>query len=848
MHDDVTASAPADPGEVVASTAPVGASPTPEDAPPTAALSRVSRGSRDSRAPSTPRHPHLTLPPVPAWLDEVEGEQALAWVSQRNAETLGRLGATERFSALERDIEVILDSPDRIPVVAERAGLLYNFWTDATHPRGLWRRTTWDSYRAGARGPDGTSSGTTEWEVLLDLDALGREEGVTWVWHGAEVLRSTGERALVTLSEGGSDADVTREYDLVHRRFIAPEDGGFHRRASKGSMSWADDEGASVLVMGDLGPGSVTSSGYPRQARRLHRGQRPQDAEVLGTCATDAVGLFVGRDRWGRTWVSIAQDFHASRTWLVPDGVPLPRVDDPAGADALHQADESVPAAAVLVEVPESARVDVGHDWLTVELREDWQVGGRLHTSGTLLAARLEDFLAGSRRMSVLFPPTASTSLAGASWTRDHLVLTVLDDVVDRLEVLVPPQADAPPGTAWERTIPDLAFLTAPSLPHPGEVDVLDPEDSSTAEGGPADRLRATPSGTVPGPGEGAGAGGGRAGRDGTETDASLLRPGRALLTVSAGGVDPLTDNLVWVTATGWTTPSTLALAALTPAGNVTAMEVLRRAPARFDAEGVQVSQHVAVSEDGTRVPYFQVGRPDPDGAPAPTILYGYGGFEHVLLPGYQPVTGKAWLERGGTYVVANIRGGGEYGPLWHRRALKADRHRSFEDFAAVALSLQDRGVTTPSRLAVHGGSNGGLLVGVMLTRYPELVGAVVCEVPLLDMGRYTHLLAGASWAAEYGDPDSDDEWDFIQEFSPFHLVREGVDYPPVLFITSTRDDRVHPAHARTMAYRMLELGQDVEYFENSEGGHGRASTNAQRARMNALIHEFCWRRLTATG
>ena len=230
---------------------------------------------------------------------------------------------------------------------------------------------------------------------------------------------------------------------------------------------------------------------------------------------------------------------------------------------------------------------------------------------------------------------------------------------------------------------------------------------------------------------------------------------------------------------------------------------------------------------------------------PGPTILYGYGGFEVPLGIGYLSVIGKAWLEQGGTYVIANIRGGGEYGPAWHRAGLKEHRHRVYEDFAAVARSLSERGVTAPGRLAVHGGSNGGLLVGNMLAQYPDLIGAVVCEVPLLDMSRYTHLLAGASWKAEYGDPDDPAQWEFIRSFSPFHLLEEGRDYPPVLLVTSTRDDRVHPAHARTMAHRLESLGQAVTYFENSEGGHGRASTNAQRAFMSALTYDFARRVLS---
>ncbi|MFC2361726.1 MAG: prolyl oligopeptidase family serine peptidase, partial [Actinomyces dentalis] len=325
-------------------------------------------------------------------------------------------------------------------------------------------------------------------------------------------------------------------------------------------------------------------------------------------------------------------------------------------------------------------------------------------------------------------------------------------------------------------------------------------------------------------------------------SDESPLRPGRALLAVAAAAVDPRGDDRLWLTVSSFTRPTALALGELDADGSLGRVEVLRRAPERFDAGGVVVTQHAAVSEDGTRVPYFQVGRPS--AGPVATMLYGYGGFEVSRGVDYLPVVGKAWLERGGTFVVANIRGGGEYGPDWHRAGLRENRHRVYEDFAAVARALIGRGVTTPAQLAVHGGSNGGLLVGNMLTRHPELVGAVVCEVPLLDMSRYTHLLAGASWRAEYGDPDDPAQWEFIRTFSPFHLLEPGRDYPPVLLVTSTRDDRVHPAHARTMAHRMAALGQDVTYFENSEGGHGRASTNAQRALMSALVHEFAWRRL----
>jgi prolyl oligopeptidase len=257
------------------------------------------------------------------------------------------------------------------------------------------------------------------------------------------------------------------------------------------------------------------------------------------------------------------------------------------------------------------------------------------------------------------------------------------------------------------------------------------------------------------------------------------------------------------------------------------------------------VEQAFATSKDGTRVPYFVVW---PRGAKAdganPTLLYGYGGFEIALTPSYNASVGRGWLSRGGVYVVANIRGGGEYGPRWHQAALKQNRLRAYEDFAAVAEDLIRRKVTSPRHLGIMGGSNGGLLVGNMLTLYPHLFGAVVCQVPLLDMRRYSKLLAGASWMAEYGDPDRPEEWAFIRAFSPYHNVRADVKYPPVLFTTSTRDDRVHPGHARKMMAKMRDMGHDVRYYENIEGGHAGAADNRQLAHMQALAYTFLWAKL----
>src|SRR5581483_9487049 len=378
-------------------------------------------------------------------------------------------------------------------------------------------------------------------------------------------------------------------------------------------------------------------------------------------------------------------------------------------------------------------------DWLIVRLRSDWTVGGATHAAGSLIAAKFDDFMAGKREFAVLFAPSDTTSLDGFSWTRHHLIVNSLDNVVSRLTVLTPPAR----GLEWKHA----------------------------------------PLGGAP-----------------------------ALSTISAFGIDEDESDDYFLTVTGFLEPTTLYHGTL----GKQAAKPLKHAPSFFDASGYAVHQYFVTSKDGTRVPYFVVAGKDIalDGS-HPTLLTGYGGFEVSEQPYYSGSVGRAWLAHGGIYAVANIRGGGEYGPRWHQAALKANRPRAYEDFAAVAGDLVTRHYTSQPHLGALGGSNGGLLMGNMLTMYPTLWSAIVCEVPLLDMKRYTHLSAGASWIAEYGDPDKPEEWAYIKTFSPYQNVQKGVKYPPVLFTTSTRDDRVGPAQARKMAARMLEFGDDVSFYEN---------------------------------
>ncbi|WP_306397849.1 prolyl oligopeptidase family serine peptidase [Telluria beijingensis] len=668
------------------------------------------------------------------WLEEVDSELARAWVDARNAATEAELEADPRFVPLRERLLAILDSSEKIPYVGVHGGWCYNFWRDALHQRGVWRRTTLDAYRQPAPA----------WQTVLDLDALARAEDENWVWGGVSWLDREGDRGLrcmVSLSRGGGDAHVVREFDLESLTFVTD---GFSLPEAKSDVAWIDRD--TLFVGTDFGPGSLSESGYPRIVKTWKRGAPLAAAATVYEAAPGDLAASGYRDHspgWERAFVLRQVDFYTSELfWLRGDA--LVKIDKPLDASAFALRDQ-----------------------LIVELRSDWTTGGATYPQGALLATGFDDFVAGKREFEVLFAPTPSTSLDGVTATRNFLLLTVLDNVKNRI-------------TELRR-------------------------------------------------------------EDGRWIGREVAVPGFGALGVAAVDADASDDY--FLTVTDFLHPTTLNLMR---AGS-DEREALKAMPAFFDAAPYEVAQHTATSADGTPVPYFVVGRRDRQaGTPAPTLLYGYGGFEVALKPFYSGMTGAAWLEQGGTYVLANIRGGGEFGPRWHQAALRQHRQRAFDDFLAVGQDLVARGLTTPARLGIMGGSNGGLLVGAALTQRPDLFGAVVCQVPLLDMRRYHLLLAGASWMGEYGDPDDPADWAFLSRYSPYHNLRPGQAYPRVLFTTSTRDDRVHPAHARKMAARMLEQGHDVLYWENTEGGHAGAADNAQTARMFALTYAFLLRQLGA--
>ncbi len=666
------------------------------------------------------------------WLEQTHGERAMAWVKQQNAVTRDKFASGPAFQGTNAAILEVLNSDARIAWPNRMGEYIYNFWKDSAHPRGIWRRTTLASY----------TSNSPAWETVLDMDALNKAEGKSWVFKGASCLKPDYQRCLIELSPDGGDAVEVREFDTVSKAFV---DRGFHLPVAKTQVSWIDID--HLFVGTDFGPGSMTESSYPRIAKLWTRGTPLNKAKTIfeGKPTDLAVSAWHNRtEGFERSFVGVSVDFWHHRLYHYADG------------------------KLVQVDVPDDANVSAHRQWLLVETKSPWTIGDTTWPAGALLVTDFDNFMAGKHAFTALFTPDEHTALSSWSWTRHHLIINTLKDVQSHLEVLTP-NADG----AWQRE----ALTGAPELS-----------------------------------------------------------------TVRIVGTRPDIDDSYWLSVTGFLTPTTLSRGVI----GKQAPQAIKQAPAFFDASKFSVSQHFATSKDGTQVPYFEIAPTDLElNSANPTLLYGYGGFEVSLLPSYSGSIGRAWLERGGVYVIANIRGGGEYGPRWHKAALKANRHKAYEDFAAVAQDLIDRNVTSPEHLGAEGGSNGGLLVGNMLVSYPELFGAIVCEVPLLDMKRYIYLDAGSSWIGEYGNPEDPAQWAFIKTFSPYQLVKPGQDYPPALFYTATSDDRVGPAQARKMAARMEHMGYDkVWFFENTEGGHGAGVTHKQSAEMHALAYTFLWKML----
>jgi prolyl oligopeptidase len=685
------------------------------------------------------------------WLEDVDGERALAWVREQNEATYRRLEGNELFDGLYRDALAVLDSASRLPQVTQRGRWLYNLWKDADHPRGIYRRTT----LAELRKPN------PDWQVVLDIDALAASEGKPWVFHGFTCLPPAHRKCLVSLSPGGTDADEVREFDAETLQFV---EDGFSLPLAKSSVSWRD---ADTLYVGtDFGEGTLTTSGYPRIVKLWRRGTPLSAATTLFEGGSGSVSVSAYRLRSDAGDIDMVRD--QLTTWT---GVDYHLTWKAGSAGELE-----VPELHRLA-LPQSALVeDIFRARLVVSLKKDWVRGDTTLQEGSVLVADPRSLWSDGGAVEVLFAPDGNEVVEDVRAVEQGVLVSVLDSVRGRLYRYEPAA-----GGAWTRT--------AVAFPDNGALGVMTVDDES---------------------------------------------------------------GDFFVAFESFVTPPTLyhvPSASLRP-------EVIRSQEPTFDGSRFEVTQQWTTSADGTRVPYFQVARKGVvlDGS-NPTHIFSYGGFRNALTPAYSGsyeqlsgAYGKLWLERGGVFVLANIRGGGEFGPAWHAAALRENRPRAFEDFEAVAQDLVARGVTTPQRLGIEGRSNGGLLVLATMTRRPELYGAIICGSPLADMQRYHQMLAGASWMAEYGDPDVPADWEFLSGYSPYHRVEAGKDYPPVLFYLSTRDDRVHPGHARKMAARMMDLGYEVWYHELVEGGHGASVTNQQLARRLALSYTHLWRHLGSGG
>jgi prolyl oligopeptidase len=665
------------------------------------------------------------------WLTDIHGAKPLDWVKRQNERTLGVLKSDPQYKSDYDAILKVLNANDRIPLPQIENGVVYNFWQDAGHVRGLWRRTGAADY----------AQQEPHWDVLLDIDALDKAEGKNWVWSGAECGPDK-NHCLVRLSPGGSDAHAVREFDQQAKRFIGD---GFALPVAKSDMAYFDDN--TILFGTDFGPGSMTKSSYPRIVKLWHRGEPVSAAKtVYEAKETDvAARPIVFRGPYGT--IAIIErgiTFFTSEFYSV-DGngaarkLPLPLGTDLKGA--------------------------TGGELIFIT-RDDWTPpGGKPIAKGSLVAFNARDVAERNARPSyeVLFTPDARGAIEDVSPGRDAVYAAMFENVT---------------GSVHEF----------------------------------------------------------RRGKSGAWSDAALDLP--------KGGSTHIVDSDAWTPRSYFTFESFLQPVTLYSHDGTSAARTIKSEPARFDASGLVSEQFEATSADGTKIPYFFVHAKNARGA-QPTILYSYGGFELSLEPwywndGHRPLdSGQIWLTRGGAIAVANIRGGGEFGPKWHDAALKTHRQRAYDDFEAVGADIERRGFASSHQLGSVGASNGGLLVTATMIERPELFGAVVCQRPLIDMLRYTHYGAGASWVGEYGDPANPKMRAAILKYSPYENLKPAVKYPPILFITETSDDRVTPVFARMMAAKMESINQDVMFYESMEGGHGPGATHEEQAEMWALSYAY---------
>ena len=667
------------------------------------------------------------------WLEDVHGERAMDWVKAENAKTSAALDTDALYQQLFAEAKTIAESQDRIPQPNLLHGAVYNFWQDAEHVHGIWRRTGLSDYQTSA----------PHWHTVIDLDALSKAENANWFWKGARCAEPSQKRCMVSLSDGGEDATTLREFDLDAGKFV---DGGLSFPRAKQPHAWESED--TLLIAREWSAGEVTRSGYPYVIKRIKRGSPLSGASEVfrGTVNDVTVQPFELSDGAGHhaAFVRRAVSFFEYEHYLV-DGNGVKKISLPMKCNVIGMVQGQ----------------------MVVELNEAWKPGDASFPEGSLVSLELGAVKADPTRLhaTAIYTPSERQALASADMTRSHVLVHVLDEVN---------------GRAYSYAMDAKHHWSRAALPVPDNA------------------------------------------------------------SVDIGATDVHSDT-AFVSIAGFLSPTRLMLADLK---NNTLSEA-KSLPPKFDASKDVVQQFQATSADGTKIPYFIVhpSNMKMDGS-TPTIIYAYGGFQASQTPNYSADLGKLWLERGGAYVLANIRGGGEFGPAWHEAGLKTKRQRIYDDFAAVAQDLIARKFTTPAHLGIRGGSNGGLLVGVEFTQHPELWAAVDIGVPLLDMLRFEQIAAGSLWVGEYGTVRNPDEKAFLASISPYNNVKGGVHYPQPFIWTTTKDDRVGPQHARKFAAKLSSLGVPYYYYEVIEGGHGSGSTPAEHAQMAAREYGYFARKL----
>jgi prolyl oligopeptidase len=598
---------------------------------------------------------------------------------------------------------------------------VYDLWQDEEHERGVWGRVPLEFYVGG----------DSAWEPLLDIDALAKIEGESWVFIGAPCAPPRYTRCLVRLSRGGGNAAELREFDVEKKDFV--EDGFVLSLESGSSYAWKDAN--TLYVVTNFGEGTTTQYGYPRVVRVWTRGTPIEKAEVLFEADSTDLGVRIYAHYWGgRSYLIIIRRVSGRKrdSFAVENG------------------------RLIELDFPKRDRTYMLQNQFVLRLLSDWTVGDKDFRGGAIVSIDYDEFLRGSRDFTMVVEPDELSHVAHFEPTESCLLIEMIRRA---------------------RTEPYRYCL----------------EDGQWT----SERIAAENFGYI-------------------------------------WSANKSTDHF-FISREGFLTPRKLCL--IREDGTEQCVQSL---PALFDSDPFVVGQYEATSRDGTHIPYFIVHARDMvlDGNNH-TLLYGYGGFEISLTPTYLPEIGTAWLEHGGVYVSANIRGGGAFGPRWHRAAVREKRQRAFDDFIAVAEDLVARGITSPEHLGIMGRSNGGLLVGAVFVQRPDLFNAVACLNPVLDMKRFHRQPPGGNWIREYGNPDDPDDWRFLKEYSPYHNLRREEDYPKVLFVTSQTDDAVHPGHARKMAAKMEAMGHEVYFYEPEEGGHGGANTTHQKAFREALIYSY---------